>query len=355
MGRLKSNKAKAALTTLGVLIALCIPVAQASATVPTWHLGQVNLSELGKTVEFSSAGTATVEFTIAGEVPAKLDCEASGKGVLAGESSLTLKGCKAYLNGTRHEECDPQPIALNFSASMQSQLVTMKFPAGTCSVPAEIELHPGEMKLEAGKEAFDLDVNISEQTKAGKRPASITGSLSMWLESPFAGRSFGAGPAPLVHIGGKTLEELKKTEAPFASEDSLTIDLGGVLPTFKCSGAGSGTLRSRGLNHEELTLYCVVVGAEKTCYVEPLHIGLSGSFESTEKVFATIHTVDGSGSCSVDEEIEVPTPAGYLWYGAEATSLSVQEYATTSAWGGTTISGESHWYVEGGGSKLGIW
>jgi len=353
--RLKSSKAKTALTTFGVLIALCIPAAQASATVPTWHLGQVNLSELGKTVEFTSTGTATVNFHSNGTT-AKVNCQASGEGVLSGESSLTFKGCEAYLNEERKKECDPPPFTLEFSASMQSKLSAMEFPEPSCPMPDAYEIKPGEMKLEGGKEAFKPTVTLNESTKIGAILGSITGSIGMWLKSPFAGRSFGLGPAPLVHIGGKTLEELGKTEVPFSSSDSLTIDMGGLMPTFSCSGSGYGTLRPRGLNQEELTLNCVVVGAEKTCYVETLHIGLSGSFEGTG-TFALIHTVDKVGqNCTVDEEIAIPNPTGYLSYGAEANPLNVQKYAETSAWGGTVISGESKWYPSGGYSgNLGVW
>jgi hypothetical protein len=350
--RLKSRKARAALGTLGLLIALCIPAAQASATVPTWHLGQSNLSELGKTVEYTSSGTATLTFTIG--YPTKIVCSVAGQGVLSGESSLTFSGCEAYRSEVREKNCDPLPFTINFSASMQSRSVEMEF-LPPCPIPSPLEIRPGEMKLAGGTEAFKPNVSLSESTKFGATLGTITGSIGMLLKSPFAGKSFGLGPAPLVHLAGKTLAEMGKTELPFSSTDSLTIDMGGVMPTFSCTGTGFGTLRPRGLKQEEVTLNCVVVGAEKTCYVEPVHIGFTGSFEGGSIFY--LHTEDAAGkNCTVDEYIEFPNPSGYFSYGAEAKPLSVTKYAETSAWGGTIISGESKWSPSGGYSgTLGVW
>ena len=359
MRTFKPTRVHIALTAIGVLFALCIPAAQASAEVPSWHLGQKNLSEVTGPVEYAASGTGDIRWGNPGQGLDLQNCHIAGSGTLGGKSSLTFEACEAYWEGHGREKgCDPlSAITIKFSASMESEKFTLNnLDEEMCIFGYPWVVQPGVMKLEVGKEAVKVQTGLSETTKFNQASGSITGSVQMSLTGSYTGKSFGGGPAPLVHMNGKTLAELGKTEASFTSSGSLKFEFPTKSePTFSCTESGSGKLRARGLYQEEATLNCVVVGAETDCFVYPAKVAFVGSFESTAKVFVLLHTVDAFGhTCSVDKEIEIANPSGYFNYGAEANPLSVQRYATASGWGGVTISGETHWYGEGG-AKLGIW
>ncbi|HEU4707510.1 MAG TPA: hypothetical protein VFS64_10000 [Solirubrobacterales bacterium] len=168
----------------------------------------------------------------------------------------------------------------------------------------------------------------------------------------------GAGVGAQVRIGGKTFSELGIKEATFGLSGSFKIVMGGVMPTFNCSEEGTGTLVSSGISHESVTLHCTVAGAETKCNVQPIWFEVNGSFSNGQKVLATIITKAGTGSCNVDEAIDLPTPTGSFEYGSEAVTLNVNSTATTTFGGNTVqLSGDSHWYLTGtnSGNTLAYW
>jgi hypothetical protein len=355
MRRLKSSVAYMALSTFGVLLALCIPAAQAGASVPsTWHLGQVNIAELGNSVEYTSSGTVSLAFPINGGSAELTGCSATGSGTLSEKSSLTLKGCKTYWNGSRLASCDPiTSIVINLSATMQSEKFWLHFNEEECAAIApEIEVLAGQMNLEAGEEAFALPATIKEETTFGTHPGSINGSLTLSLSGSYKGKSFGAGPAPLVHLNGKTFAELGIAEESFTSKGSLKIELSGMF-TLECSEQGEGTLGARGNALELVHLTNCVVVTNKTCHADPFAFWLEKSFEGTDKM-TTIRLT----GCYIEGAYELPNPVGYLHYGSEGKPLAVSMYASTKF--GThavIISGSTQWYPAGSHwtDPLGIW
>jgi streptogramin lyase len=160
-----------------------------------------------------------------------------------------------------------------------------------------------------------------------------------------------AGPASgsQILIGGQTFAELGIKEETVALQGNFTIKFMPEQdwPTYECKESGTGTLVSTGLSHENVTLHCVVAGAESKCNVEPISFYVNGKFEGSTPWMTII--AKGGSSCGFSEVTELVGPTGGSFqYGSEAKSMNVTASAKTSF--GThevKLSGNSHWLLIG--------
>ena len=242
-----------------------------------------------------------------------------------------VKRSEATLTGS----IDPEGVATSYQfAYGKTKAFGNEVPASPKSVGSGTEAVAVSEDLD-GLEAettyyYHLIATTEEGTTYGETRHFTT------LDGPPAGSQ--------VLIGGKTFAELGIEEEEVWLEGSFTIKfMPESWPEYDCEESGTGTLVSTGLDHENVTLNCVAVGEYSSCYVQPIHFEVDGSFEGSTP-WTTIVTEE----CGFFEEVDLIGPTGGFEYGSESKALNVTASGTT-AFGGHEIklSGNSHWQLLG--------